>query len=301
MVIKQKHNIIILIIILFLLFSCSKKGVNNDSLPIRDNEPIVLIPVADKTLFVENEVASIDYSHNDQGYVIVDYQSNKKAKLQIKCPDANVYTYSLSGGKEVFPLTQGNGKYTITVNEALKDKEYFVVLMKTIEVTLENEFVPFLYPNKYVNFNVNNKIISQGSDIVKESKTELEVVEKVYNYVIESLEYDFEKAKNVKSGYTPIIDDVIDQGKGICFDYASVMASILRSQRIPTRMDIGYVNDVYHAWISVYIKEIGWVNGLIEFDGVSWKLMDPTFEDTSSLFDNLIKKDGSNYITKYRY
>ena len=42
------------------------------------------------------------------------------------------------------------------------------------------------------------------------------------------------------------------------------------------------MGDVYHAWISTYIKDKGWVNGIIEFDGNDWKLMDPTFASTSS-------------------
>lgn len=68
---------------------------------------------------------------------------------------------------------------------------------------------------------------------------------------------------------------------GICFDYASVMTTMLRSQRIPTRLEIGYAGENYHAWISTYIKDIGWVNGIIEFNGTSWTLMDPTYASTS--------------------
>ncbi|MGB4985065.1 MAG: transglutaminase-like domain-containing protein [Erysipelotrichaceae bacterium] len=300
---NKNSKIIIIIIISILLFSCSKKANSNDNLPIRDNNPQVLIPTADKELIVENKGGSIDYSNNDQGYVVVEYKGSKKAKLQIRCPSDNVYTYSLNGGLEVFPLTEGDGKYTITINENRSGKSYYVILAVTIDVKLVNEFSPFLYPNQYVNFNESTKQIEKGKEVVEGAKTELEVVEKVYNYVIGNISYDFDKATSVKSGYTPIIDKVIEEGKGICFDYAAVMASILRSQRIPTRMDIGYVQDVYHAWISVYISDVGWINGIIEFDGVSWKLMDPTFEDSKSIFDSISQfvGDGSNYLTKYRY
>ena len=65
-------------------------------------------------------------------------------------------------------------------------------------------------------------------------------------------------------------------GKGICFDYASLMAALLRSQGIPTKLVVGYSGDAYHAWISVYLDEIGWVDKIIEFDGKSWSLIDPT-------------------------
>ena len=66
--------------------------------------------------------------------------------------------------------------------------------------------------------------------------------------------YDYDKAATVSSGYLPVVDTVLDSKTGICFDYAAVMASMLRSQNIPTRLEIGYAGDAYHAWISVYVK-----------------------------------------------
>lgn len=38
---------------------------------------------------------------------------------------------------------------------------------------------------------------------------------------------------------------------------SAVMTAMLRSQRIPTRLEVGYMGDVYHAWISIYTKETG--------------------------------------------
>ena len=61
-----------------------------------------------------------------------------------------------------------------------------------------------------------------------------------------------------------------------------------------------HMGDVYHAWISTYIKDIGWINGIIEFDGDSWNLMDPTFASTSSSPTDFIT-ENSKYITKYVY
>ena len=84
------------------------------------------------------------------------------------------------------------------------------------------------------------------------------------------------------------------------FDYAAVMASMLRCERIPTRLEVGYMGDVYHAWISTYIKDKGWVNGIIEFDGNDWKLMDPTFASTSSDPKDFLTQTDE-YITKYVY
>ena len=77
---------------------------------------------------------------------------------------------------------------------------------------------------------------------------------------------------------------------------------MLRSQNIPTRLEVGYAGSAYHAWISTYITDVGWVNGIIQFDGVSWSLMDPTFAANSSEEElRSFIGDGSNYTLKYRY
>ena len=98
------------------------------------------------------------------------------------------------------------------------------------------------------------------------------------------------------------MDEVLSTKTGICLDYAALMTTMLRSQRIPTRMEIGYAGTAYHAWLSTYIEDVGWVNGMIEFDGNEWSLMDPTF--ASNTKDKTLKEfigDGSNYSVKYIY
>ena len=90
--------------------------------------------------------------------------------------------------------------------------------------------------------------------------------------------------------------------KGICFDYASLMTALLRSQGIPTKLMVGYSGTVYHAWISVYLEETGWVDNVIQFNGTSWSLMDPTLAASNSATD--VKKyigTGENYTVCYWY
>lgn len=80
------------------------------------------------------------------------------------------------------------------------------------------------------------------------------------------------------------------------------MAAMLRSQSIPTKLVIGYSGNAYHAWTSVYVAEIGWIDNVIEFDGTNWSLIDPTLAANNSAAS--VKKyigDGSNYTVKYSY
>ncbi len=274
--------------------------------PKRDNTPHVLIPKADGSTTYHNSMntAVIDASHADNGYIMVSYTgSNPKVKLQITGPNTITYTYDLHGtGYEVFPLTSEDGNYTIAVYESVVSGKYSTALSQKIDVKISDVFGPYLYPSQYVNFDASTKAVSLASDIVSESENDLDAVAAIYQYIITNISYDTDKAANVQTGYLPDVDQTLASKKGICFDYAAVMAAMLRSQNIPTRLEIGFASKSYHAWISTYITDIGWINGIIEFDGKNWTLMDPTFAASSS--EKTLKKfigDGSNYVTEYVY
>lgn len=268
----------------------------------RENTSIVLVPSADGTVTFPCDAAVIDASHTSDGYIMVNYTgTNPKVKLQITGADTVTYTYNLHGGDyEVFPLTAGDGSYQVTVFENVSGTQYSTALSQSINAAVTNEFGPFLYPNQYVNFDSSTKTVALGEELAYSADDDIEVVQNVYNYVIDHISYDYDKAKTVESGYLPVIDDVLDSGTGICFDYASVMAAMLRTQNIPTRLQIGYKGEEYHAWISIHTDETGWINGIIEFDGEDWKLMDPTFASTSKSPEDFIAND-TDYITKYVY
>lgn len=267
----------------------------------RDNTPVVLTGSADGTVTYGNDSVTIDASHTENGYLMVSYSgSNPKVKLQITGSDEITYTYNLHDGYETFPLTSGNGSYTVGVFENMEGTSYSTLFTQTLDVTIQDEFDPYLYANQYVNFTAQSKTIAKAVELSSSANDDLEVIENVYNYIITNFTYDYDKAASVQSGYLPDVDDVLAKQTGICFDYAAVMAAMLRCERIPTRLEVGYMGDVYHAWISTYIKDKGWVNGIIEFDGNDWKLMDPTFASTcSDPKDFLTQTD--EYITKYVY
>ena len=273
--------------------------------PPRDSTPKVLTPSADGVTVYQNDFASIDASNTSQGYVMVKYNgTNEKVKLQITCPDQSCYTYLISdrGAYDTFPLTAGNGSYTLQVLENVAGDTYTVSLTQSINISIEDEFLPFLYPNQYVNFHADSQAVSKGCDLAKDTYSDLDVVQNIYNYVIKNISYDTEKAQNVSYGYVPDVDDTLSSKKGICFDYAALMTSMLRSQNIPTKLEVGYSGDAYHAWISTYIDDKGWVDDIIQFDGDTWQIMDPTLAATND--SAAVKKyvgDGSHYVVKYTY
>lgn len=302
------HLSLLIAIFCLLLGGCSGSSSasrKEHSGPPRDSTPKVLTPSADGVTVYQNDFASIDASNTSQGYVMVKYNgTNEKVKLQITCPDQSCYTYLISdrGVYDTFPLTAGNGSYALQVLENVAGDTYTVSLTQSINVSIKDEFLPFLYPNQYVNFHADSQAVSKGSDLAKDTYSDLDVVQNIYNYVIKNISYDTEKAQNVSYGYVPDVDDTLSSKKGICFDYAALMTSMLRSQNIPTKLEVGYSGDAYHAWISTYIDDKGWVDDIIQFDGDTWQIMDPTLAATND--SAAVKKyvgDGSHYVVKYTY
>ena len=257
----------------------------------------------------KNDKSLIDYSNAADGYVMISAKSTKNLKVQIKGPSGTAYTYNLNKDNkfEVFPLSDGNGSYTIGVFEQVEGTKYSTINSATVKVTLNDAFAPFLRPNQYVNFDIDNKSITKAQDLVKNSKTTLDKVSAIYNFVISTLTYDKDRAKKVAAGelpgYLPDIDQVLSAKKGICFDYAALMTAMLRSQGIACKLVVGYAGESYHAWIDVYTEETGWINSLIQFDGKTWKLMDPTYASSSKENAEVMKYigDGKNYSVKYLY
>lgn len=279
--------------------------VQEDTREIRDSTPDVLVPAADGTDTYGTDIVTIDASHTDQGYIMVRYTgSNPKVKLQITTPDDITYTYLLSQNQEyeTFPLSGGNGDYSLTILENLNGDMYSTAFSQDIQVSIADEFLPFLYPNQYAAFTPQSRTVAKGVELVKEAHSDLEAVTAIYHYIISNITYDDAKAASVTYGYLPDVDETLSSGTGICWDYAAVMTTMLRSQRIPTRLEVGYASETYHAWISVYLEETGWIDNMIEFHGSSWSLMDPTFaanNSTSSLKQFI--GDGTNYVVKYYY
>ncbi len=253
----------------------------------------------------KNSEATIDYSNTADGYVMVKYTASttKRLKAQVKGP-STTYTYNLTANKwEVFPLSDGDGSYQVTVYRQASGTKYAAVLSQSLTIKLTDEFAPFLRPNQYVDYAAAPKSVEKAAELTKNMTDPLAKVKAIYNYVVGNTAYDYDKASTVQSGYLPVLDSTLADKKGICFDYAALMTGMLRSQDVPCKLVIGYAGGAYHAWINVYTKDAGWIDGAVYFNGTSWKRLDPTFASSggrSSSIMDFINND-TNYSVKYLY
>lgn len=266
-----------------------------------------LTPIASGVLVKTTGKAVIDYSNTVDGYVMTKFTaaSEKKIKAQVKGP-TTTYTYTLTASADkwtTFPLSDGNGDYVVTVYENTSGTKYAAVASISFTASMADEFAPFVRPNQYVDYIDAPNTIAKAAALTKGLTDPLQKVKAVYNFVVANLTYDKQKASTVASGYLPVLDTVLAQKKGICFDYASLMTAMLRSQGVPCKLVVGYAGSAYHAWISVWSEKDGWVNAAIYFDGSAWQRMDPTFASTGKQSSTIMKYigDGSHYTEKYIY
>lgn len=264
-----------------------------------------LLPVASGTAVEVQGNTRIDYSNISDGYVMVQYgaSNSKRMKVQVTGP-ATTYTYDLPASAwTTFPLSDGNGGYKVTVLQNTQGSKYAALASVSFRAELTDEFAPFIRPNQYVDYASAENTVKQAGELTAGLSDPLEKVAKIYDYVVNTLTYDAKKAASVKSGYLPVLDDVLKAKTGICFDYASLMAGMLRSQGVPCKLVVGYAGKAYHAWISVWTEETGWIDGVIFFDGTTWQRMDPTFASSGKSSEAIMKYigDGSHYTTKYLY
>lgn len=228
--------------------------------------------------------------------------SDKRLKFQV-IKDEATYNYDIAsdGTPSILPLQCGDGVYRFRVMENVVDNRYAEIYSTSRDVVLSDEFQPFLRPNDYVNYSKDSDCVKKAQELADSSSDALTLVGSVYDYICTGVVYDYDKAASVKSGYLPTPDETMKSGKGICFDYASLAASMLRSQGIPTKLVLGYVspNGNYHAWNMFYTKETGWVTVKFEVSGKSWVRLDLTFAASGADPDFI--GDGSNYSDLYYY
>ena len=215
----------------------------------------------------------VDVGHADQGYVYAMHKASKKRlKLRIAA-NGETYTYDLNqnGEFELFPLQLGSGRYKVSVYEQIKDTQYASISSISFDAAIEDENLPYLYPSQYVLFDENSEAVAMSYALCEGLESDEAKMQAVERFVGTQFMYDYLKSVTVQSAtsYLPDVDETLRKKQGICFDFAALVACMLRAQGIPTQLVIGYADSAYHAWNRVLI------------DG-DWRLVDTTAKITNT-------------------
>lgn len=241
--------------------------------------------------------AVIDFGNATLGYVMVQKGTDAKTKVRVQGPNGGVYQrYILPAAGQFYgiPLQMGNGTYTVSVWQQVGDK-YAQICTATFDVSITSGYT--LYPNIFADYGNSSAAVRKGFSLCMNAGSDLDKVKSVYNWIISNISYDYAKAASVSAAYVPNPDATLSSRTGICFDYACLMATMLRSQGIPTRIVFGYVGGAFHAWNDVYIKNTGWISVGIPSNG-GWKRLDSTFGTikAASYLENSANYTGTEYF-----
>ena len=244
----------------------------------------------------------VDLSHASEGYVAASATSDARLKLQVVCGEMS-YNYDLpsDGSPIVVPLNMGDGAYRVRVMQNTSGNNYVEVYAVDADVTLESEFAPYLRPNLFCDYDDSSAAVAKARDLAAGAENEGDVMRDVCIWVASNITYDYDKAAELSgtSGYVPSPDETLASGTGICFDYASLSAAMLRSLGIPCKVVTGYVSPdgVYHAWNLVYIDG-SWTSVEFSVRAGEWSRVDLTFA-AAGAGDTV--GDGTSYTDRYVY
>ena len=250
----------------------------------------------------EGSGCAIDTSAASEGYVGASAQSDSRLKFQVSKGEMS-YNYDLPGDGTpiVVPVNMGDGSYTFRVMQNTSGNNYVELFATTADVTLASEQAPFLVPNMFVDYDESSSVVAKARELAQGAANQGDVVRNIYQWVVANISYDHDKAAELASvtGYVPDPDATLAAGTGICFDYASLGAAMLRSLGIPCQVITGYVSpdDVYHAWNMVYIDG-EWVSVEISIEPNSWTRVDLTFAASGAASTI---GDGTSYTDRYTY
>ncbi|WP_165057004.1 transglutaminase-like domain-containing protein, partial [Adlercreutzia sp. ZJ176] len=257
----------------------------------------------DAAAAVNSNGALIDTSHTSEGYVAVSATSSARLKFEVAQGGVSYY-YDLPGdGTPIAcPLNMGDGSYTFCVWENTSGTRYAALSDQVpATVQLADEFQPFLRPNRFCDFDEASESTRLASQLVAGAQNEGDALRAICEWVCANVTYDEQKAASLvdATGYVPDPDATIASKSGICFDYASLTAAMLRSVGIPCKIVTGDVapDGIYHAWNMVYIDG-SWVAASFTVSENTWTRVDLTFAAGGSAD---FVGDGSSYTDRYVY
>jgi cytoskeletal protein RodZ len=244
----------------------STTSVTKTAAPAASNVPLGTADVDSKN--INKGVIGVKYTHS----------SNEKIKVIIS-EGGNKYTYNLNSltGFEYFPLQMGNGAYTVTIYKNTSGTSYSTIKSYKLDVNLSSYSIVYLNSVQNIKWTSSTNAVVKAKSLASGKGTTEAKVKAIYEYVITNIKYDTSKVNTLSYNYIPNISTTFSTRKGICYDFASTFAAMLRGISVPAKLVMGSSSNVsgYHAWNEVLIEG-------------RWVIIDTSY-------DSQLKQAGRNY------
>lgn len=198
-------------------------------------------------------------------------------------------------------LTDGAGNYTICVGERYQHetrKRYILVKQFSVTNTDQRNISKYAFPSNEIQSD-HEEIIALAEAITQNAKCDYDKVRAVHDWVAKNIAYDIE---NLYSGtFVSSAIDTLYTRKSVCQGYANLVAALLRSLGIPTKVVGGVAGDYANldeirsnpeAYLSNHVWNEALVDGRWVVFDVTWDAgyVNPaetcfTFEYTTKYFD----------------
>lgn len=256
---------------------------------------LVLVVGAGITVYA---AGNIDTGNSSKGYVTVSCNNPSGGKLKVMIEaNGGKYTYDLSntGKSENFPLQLGNGSYKISLLENTSGSSYKLVTAENVNVNISNANAVYLNSIQNVNWGVSSKAVAKAKEVTASASDPKAKAQLLWDYMIKNNKYDYKKLAGLPNNYVPFPDSTLTAKTGICYDFSSLYAAMLRSQGTPAKLVKGYAPknaQGYHAWNEVYDSSAG-----------KWIIVDTTY-DLQVVAKNAkvgLEKNSADFQKVYEY
>lgn len=199
-----------------------------------------------------------------------------------------------------------NNKYYAALNKEYKtfSDEYRSVISKNIDfepkIDKDLKSENLIERNKNVINLYNGVTLEQGiksneaiykkvKELTKGVGNSKEKAKRIYTWIVENINYDYEKAENISkktSDYKSGAIEAFETRKGICFDYSCLYVAMAKEAGLKVRIltGEGFNGREWgpHSWNEVYLPEEN-----------KWITIDPTFGKAGNYFDS--KKNNASH------
>ncbi len=208
---------------------------------------------------------------NKNARLLVRYKASDgkpyKIKVTYEKQAAKYYVLYAVNADEYFPLSSGNGKYSVSVLRMVADNRAQAIKTETVALNAKDKNAAFLSSNYYVAWEYAKDSTALAKNLNSKKAKGASAADAIYDEIIKTMKYDYDNYGKLSGDYVPDMDTVLKKRMGVCLDTSVLLAGMLRSAGIPTRVCMGTSKAVegYHAWNEIFI-------------GGQWVVVDATYD-----------------------
>lgn len=212
----------------------------------------------------------VDTAHTPDGYIVVQGPDTDRELSVVVEKDGREVRYPLGSDPEILPLQLGDGEYTVTLYEVVREpdaasefesageiQDYIRIDQAVIEAEKESPYSCYLHPNLYVDYDADSPWVLKAGELAEGETDPLLRYEYVTNYIVKNYQFDFIKEVTMAGpNKLPDVAYCWENKRGIAGDLSALTCAMLRSLGIPAVLVSGTIGQgTPHFWVIVVVND----------------------------------------------